>query len=500
MASPVPPSSPRINASADTFQLSSSPSTRATLFYDEAIAFVAQLRDRYLLHLSQNNDAGILAASAAAESVHRAKAVCEAAEEISAARGVQQHRTAELSATKAYLAHLAGRLYSALRRGDVAALTDISAAAEQALDNVSDFQGGAFRTISAPALQDPDDPFATGRENPETSTSVPYLSSATYDILDFSDARQENLSRGCRCLPFSNIGKRNKVILWLYIIVAIGAIIAVAVVTADFIKGIVHPESFMRSIPADTLVFPVITACLSQTGIPFSRLQLFNYTDAQGNAFVGADPSGPQDNQSPEFAAVVERFWDNPDDEDCAGTLGDYFGTWNLTYINDLAAGRAKSKCRPCYRVGRDRVEARSTEFLDSAILMFYTDDYYLQCARRGQGVNKDSLEAWHQELLENADLMEKINVLKSTEGSVSDLDISVFKKITSAQACGLYYFAFFPKVLELPTNGVDIQYTWNGTDWRPTGNGPYFEPPTEDANFFPEVCGQVPMAARITT
>lgn len=257
------------------------------------------------------------------------------------------------------------------------------------------------------------------------------------------------------------------------VLFALGAITAV---TVDFAQQQTNPGSFIRSTVTDSLPAPVVTVCLSQRGVPFSRLQLFNFTDAEGNNLRGADPRGPQkERQGKKFDEAVDRFWDNPGDEDCEGLVGDFF-PFPLRSLNRITSGEITTRCRQCYRVGR-KVQAivSSTSFQNSSVLSFYTDNYFLQCMKRAKGLNKESLTFLHEQMVTNKEEMFQQGVLRYPGGNVADITLDDFTSIDSKQACNIFYFAFFPKKLKRDTDNVDIRYQYDGKAWSAIGNGPYF-------------------------
>lgn len=276
-----------------------------------------------------------------------------------------------------------------------------------------------------------------------------------------------------------DLSRRDKGVLILYILMILASLICIAVVTVDFISESVDPSGFISSTQQKNLSAPVVTVCLSQTGVPFSRLQLFNFTDAEGINFRGADPYGPQDARaSPEFSAVVERFWENPDDENCTDKVGDFF-PFPLRSLQSLVNGNTSTKCRQCYRVGAKRVAyANSSAFQRSSVLSFFTDNYFLQCLKSFNGLNEPSLDFLHVQLFEKRQAMENSSVLsvkQTVAPSVVNLTSTDFEKVTSEQACNIFYFSFFPKSLNLDDPSVDIRYEYDGVNWTEVGRGPYF-------------------------
>lgn len=338
---------------------------------------------------------------------------------------------------------------------------------------------------------------ATASETPPlTFEQIPdSIDQSSIDLL-FTLPEQEARVNGRRkhpfafCKSFSTLSKRQKVIFMLYVVVVVAAFAAITLITIEFVEQAVSPPGSIRATPeVEGLAAPVVTVCMSQPGVPFSRLQMFNFTDAAGETFVGADPRGPQDERaSKEFQAVVNRFWDNPDNEDCDAKVGDFF-PFPLRSLQRISSGQTMTRCRQCYRVGLNQnVIARSTSFQNSSILSLYTDNYFLQCTRTVGGLNEESLDFLHGQLVEKKVEMEQRGVLSTQDSavSVSNLSREAFATVTAEQACNIFYFSFFPKALGREDPSVDIRYTYNGESWDTTGNGPYFKLINESSEFLP--------------
>lgn len=345
---------------------------------------------------------------------------------------------------------------------------DASLAADD-LDEVNEAEGIGARSARKAAL--------TKRRS---------LLTRTFSTTSDSSAGKKggNVCCGVSC---TDLSRRDRAVLWLYFIMIIGAAIAVTAVTVDFAKQAINPGSFIRSEQSESLPAPVVTVCLSQTGVPFSRLQLFNFTDAEGRNLRGADPQGPQNARaSSEFTAATERFWDNPGNEDCDAKVGDFF-PFPVESLNRLTAGEESTRCRPCYRVGsRQLATVTSTDFRDSSVLSFYTDNYFLQCLKSINGLNEASLDFLRQQMFDKREDMERLGVLSSTSGAVDELDRDVFDKVDPKMACNAFYFGFFPKSLETGTGGVDTRYEYDGSEWNAVGDGPYLNL-KESIDFLPQ-------------
>lgn len=420
-----------------------------------------------------------------------------------------------------YLRSLLPQLESGLRDRDYDALLWSTAAAQQVLDCTVTGAHTCFTPLdpvysvevpsasaSIPAVTSSSGHLAT-RSNRPDSNAIP--SSVIPSELDDQNetnpqhARQMpqifhssskpplRATRIAFCFPpftLTNLSRRDKGILILYFLMVVASIICITIVTVDFVRESVDPSGFISSSPQKNLSSPVVTVCLSQTGVPFSRLQLFNFTDAEGLNFRGADPYGPQDARaSPEFSAVVERFWENPDNENCTEKVGDFF-PFPLRSLQSLVNGISTTKCRQCYRVGARHIAfANSSAFQRSSVLSFYTDNYFLQCLKSVNGLNEPSLQFLHDQLFEKRQQMADTGVLdvkSNVASTVADLSTADFLKINSEQACNIFYFAFFPISLNLNDPSVDIRYEFNGTAWSEVGNGPYFRVRTETDGLLP--------------
>ncbi|CAN8069254.1 unnamed protein product [Agarophyton chilense] len=279
-----------------------------------------------------------------------------------------------------------------------------------------------------------------------------------------------------------------------------GAVAAVAAVTIQFVRQALAPASFIRSSQSAQLPAPVITVCLSQRGVPFSRLQMFDFVDSQQRNFNGTVPELDFSSQRIRpFKDVVERFWDNPADEDCPRVVGDYF-PFPLRTLNAIAAGRASTRCRQCYRVGsKHRTVVNDTAFEKSAVLNMYTDNYFLQCMKSQAGLDDDSLEFLHSLIHQNLPDMLRLGILSAANRSLPQLAARDVRRISWQQACNIFYFAYFPKKLNRVDPTVDVRYSYDGRRWSRTGRGPYFEPKVQH-NFLPKESLQMFVSTNSTT
>lgn len=379
-----------------------------------------------------------------------------------------------------YFQHALPRVEAALIDSDFDTLSALSSSLTLLLDAVA--------SESPPATFEP---IAPSFDQSSIDLALP-LSTTDHPSSNPHPRGKRRQQPAALCKSFSALSKRQKLIFMLYVFVVIAAFAAVAVITMEFVGQAIDPPGAIRAIPEDDgLAAPVVTVCLSQPGVPFSRLQMFNFTDASGKTFKGADPRGPQDERaSPEFQQVVERFWDNPDNEECNATVGDFF-PFPLVSLQRIANRQKMTRCRQCYRVGlRRTVVASSTSFQNSSILSLFTDNYFLQCTRTVGGLNDESLKFLHGQLFEKREDMERLEVLSTTvpgdSNRVGNLDEAAFANVTAQQACNIFYFSFFPKALNRTDNSVDITYAYNGTAWNPDGRGPYFQVLNETTEFLP--------------
>lgn len=398
--------------------------------------------------------------------------------------------------TRTYLSSMLPRMEAALTTSDFPLLARLSGCAQQVLDSLVVGYEASFRHV---------DPLSMAVLHAPSATRDGTLD-ADDEILGFDEKRGTAVrSRRFCWVPASSLTRRDKCIFALYILTVIASVVAMTMVTVDFAHEYSSPRGSIRSNVSEQLVTPVVTVCLSQTGVPFSRLQLFNYTDAEGRNFVGADPMGPQfERVSPAFENVVDRFWDNPDRENCNATVGDFY-PFPVSSLNRIVNGSLSTRCRQCYRVGvKQSALASSLAFQHSSVLSFYTDSFLLQCMKSVNGLSGDSLSFCHDQIFDMRKEMDTYGVLElDSEGgagedipSVAELSEEGFRSITSEQACNILYFSFFPKALNREDKSVDIRYSYNGSAWKESGTGEYFRvrelkftgiPPTESLQMFIE-------------
>lgn len=305
-------------------------------------------------------------------------------------------------------------------------------------------------------------------------------------------------------IRWSALDKPQKCTIGLYLLMVLFSVVALGIITAEFVNNITKPDGVINVENPDSLIMPVLTVCLAQPGVPMSRLQLFNYTTGDGRFFIGSNPDGPYDQVIPaEFGTVVDRFFDNPDGEDCLAVVGDYY-PFPLQSLNDIAAGRKTTNCRPCFRTGASEpIEITSTNFSDAANAKFFTDSYFMECMFREGGLEQTrSLPFVQNSVFLQREKMDEFQVLLATNGSVAELSKPAFETLTSEQLCNLMYFSFFPKAVGLSDDSVDIVFTYDvdSGDWSATGAGPYFEVPKQELDLLPTEALQMFVSPRETT
>lgn len=470
------------------------PSQNLQLFNSAANTHLSRLRAAHDAQLAAGDDVALAATIKSARSIREAAVVYAAAVDILAL-------DTSTSAARNYLSGLLPRMDTSLAAPDFAHLSSLAEAGRAVLDGLAAPDGSMFDRVDANPLAAA---AARSGEDVEPSASFSGGDRAEGDqdggsratVAPAAWAAAASKRRRCCGLSCTGLSRRDRLVLWLYAFMVLAALAAVTAVTVDFASQQINPGSFIRSrISSEGLAAPVVTVCLSQTGVPFSRLQLFNFTDAEGRVFRGADPRGPQTERvSKEFANVVDRFWDNPDNEKCDEKVGDFY-PFPLRSLQRLVNGEESTSCRPCYRVGaRAKAVARSSDFRNSSILSFYTDNYFLQCLKTERGLNEKSLTFLHEQMFANRMAMENLSVLSSDTASgvqpVSELKLEDFAKVTAEQACNIFYFSFFPKKLEREAEGdakVDISYRYDGDKWERNGSGPYFQTLKNATSFLPE-------------
>lgn len=458
-------------------------------FARDASAYLRYLRVVYGDRLRAGDDEGVIAAARAANIVERAALVHASARSLASVRALRARGGTEDA--KIYLKGVQQRLLTALTRRDVTELAVITDAADAAMTHLANpdvaFADLEYRALgadlldqrAAASLSAPDD--ASSERSMDHRGGISMLDEWPGDALP---------SRRCGFPRLKQLNLRDRVVLAIYLVMVVSALVAVGLVTSQFVRGLRSPQSFLRAEDFETLQLPVITLCLSRAGVPHSRMQVFNYTDARGTARRGAVPSMDYTNgSSKEFKDAVERFWDNPDNENCKEKVGDYFPL-SASRLNNLTSGRVSSKCRPCYRFGQKLPEnARSTAFADSSFIHSFTDNYWLECLTRPGGLTKKSVDFLHNLIIEKAgNAIVDNGVLTLQAGQT--LEEQVVKKLTGQHLCNVFYFGHFPKVLKrLLKNNTETSYAYDGDKWKFTGKGTEFVPVAGNArndDFFP--------------
>ncbi len=490
------------SASAAIRELSISP----TYFAREANRYLALLRNWYLERLRAGDDEGVYHATHAARVVERAVCVHSSARSLAIVRARSQSDTAravDISTTKEYLLGVQTRLTTALMNRDVAVLEQICEGADVAMTSLAYpdqlFPDMEPRAEAAVLLEERAATVDAGMGSSEFQGNF----AAGMEHLATPDLSVDERKGGARSKRFSlrALSRKDRAVLILYLVMCVCAIVAVAFITRQFIMGIINPDSFLRSEIHTALPMPVVTICLSRTGVPHSRLQVFNFSDATGKSHRGADPQGDYfSRREPVFDDAVERFWHKERDEDCDKVVGDFF-PFPTRSLNELAAGTKTTTCRPCYRFGHKRpVISNSTAFESSSFISLFTDNYALECLQQPEGLTSHSIEFLHNRVATNlADTksMVNFNILgRSDNGTMDALTKAEIKKLNGQQLCNIFYFGLFPKTLrKMSASNSQIRYLYDGNAWKFAGTGPEFVPPPKrvlHTDLFPLVSVQM--------
>lgn len=316
--------------------------------------YLIELRRNYRASLLCGDDETVYSTNLAARIVEHAAEVHESACLLAAVRPSKEQpasRAAEASAAKHYLVGVQNRLSDALIRQDIELLEQISKAATSTINN----------------LANPEDAFG-----------------GIYELEDPSRQKTEDADKfvsSSRGLDFRSLSGQSKAVLVLYVLMLLGALISVIFITRMFILRLIHPHSFLRVIPHDSLAMPVVTLCLSRPGIPYSRFRVWRFKDGSGKLHRGIEPNDDylQLAQNTNLANnPMSRFWDNPNNENCTEKVGDFY-PFDAVKLSALANGSTKTLCKPCYRFGHKKtVLSRSTDFKNSSLISLFTDHYAL--------------------------------------------------------------------------------------------------------------------------
>lgn len=489
----------------------SSTTTAHHLFTTTANSILSSLSSTHTNTLSSGNDTTIRQNILSARIIRRSVTIHIAIQEILSLPA--QDRTRQLNPSIEYLQGATRRMHRALFNRNYQALQLVCDTAQEVLDGMHD-SGAVFDVLPEHPPAEIDDLEPTADQQPSRHRSLFRKGSAADQMQGFNttDTVPTTPWYSCCGLSCADLTPRDRLVLWLYLVMVIASLIAITAVTVDFVQQAINPGSFIRSEQTESLPAPVVTVCLSQRGVPFSRLQLFNYSDAEGRVYVGADPQGKQaERQGAAFEGVVERFWDNPDGEKCTEKLGDFF-PFPLQSLNEIVAGRASTRCRPCYRVGSKHLAvSRSTSFQNSSLLSFYTDNYFLQCLKKADGLGKKSATFLHKSLFADAQQTDGATISRlklaevmsvSSGEDLSSLRLEEFAKLSSEQLCNIFYFGLFPRRLNTGLGGVNIQYSFdaNSERWSTVANtGPYFRQRAK-VSFLPEESLQMFVSTNDTT
>lgn len=411
---------------------------------------------------------------------------------------LQLQQTNETTDLRRYLTETLPLLHSALDEGNYDKLGTLSNSLQFVLDGFLKQNDGVFNPI-----EETEGERAKRRTSKNRDISNRDSVDGTRDVQIELD--ENGISEGIQTRTHSRLkdyahrfkpgktglSKRQKVIVFLYIIMVLAAVTAVIIVTADFIDENRDPSGLIESTSNETFLTPVVSVCLSLPGIPFSRLKLTDFIDASGKEFIG--PGSKDDYNTTtlnsEFGEVVDRFWDNPRNESCDEIVGDFF-PFPLRSLNQITSGEKATACRPCFRVGFQKLSyALSTAFQNSTVLNFNTDTYFIQCMKNVGGLSDSGVSFLQNAAFQNRKSMDINNVLSlndSMGGSVSNLRLNDFRKINSRQLCNIFYFGLYPKMLNKTDDTVDIRYQYDGNQWYAIGSGPYFKIRNSTSGFLP--------------
>lgn len=494
-------------------------------FARDANDYIRQLRTVYFDRLRANDDNGVFVAAESAKIVEHAACVHASARSLAGIRArasTSSDAVNELTQQKEYLRGIQTRLALALANRDISALDRISNAADAAMQHLAhpdeafaDLEGRAQldrelerravhvdRQLGNTAGAGYDDQFVRDMEQNRDGSENHFAESASGGLSRTRNSSNSNGEKKRKCtfsgFSYRKLSTKDKYVFVVYLIMLICAAVSVGFITAHFIESSMNPESFIGSIVESKLKTPVVTICLSRAGIPLSRLQVFNFTDANGDHFVVSDPKGRhKDRKSENFDSVVERFFHKPESstENCDETVGDFF-PFNVEALNALANGSKSSQCQPCFRFGNLKpILTNRTDFEQSSFLSIFTDNYALECLTNPGGLTKPSIEFLHEFIEKNVkNKMQDTQTLVRGDGQLFNTTTRAeINLLDSKQLCNAFYFGFFPKGTKaIPKNDPRVKYTLRNNQWVFEGTQPEFIPPPPPkvkrgkADFFP--------------
>ena len=462
-------------------------------FARTANAYLRQLHVFYLDALRYGDDEAVIRHSHAANVVERAACIQAAAHSLALVRSNTRYnasRTSDSAATKAFLVGVQARLAYALADHDIEVLERICDAADAAMHNLA-HPDAAFRDLERHAAGAVDFEARAAQVCEQTVNAKNFESAFVHRMHKLeteygSDDDEEDEYEWKPSLfnALFSMNKQKRIALVVYIFLLIGACISVGFITQRYVRNCYHPQTFLRIAKHESLSLPVVTLCLSGTGVPHSRLLVSNFTDANGNHHqIGDARSDYLTRAHKTFDNIVERFWDNEDAENCSKKVGDHF-PFPTRSLNAIAAGRVTSKCRPCYRFGhRMALMSKSTKFENSTHLSLFTDTYAMQCLIRPGGLSHKAEQFLRKQVYLNLHgskpTLQTFNILtRSDSGSIGKLKMEQIASLTGKQLCNIFYFALFPKQLKkVAKYDKQVQYEFTGKKWRYIGTGVEFVP-----------------------
>lgn len=325
-------------------------------FRADVNAYLRHLSRAYDGCLAAGNDGGVHAALAEADSARRALSVFMAVHRLFLDEGgpVRAARVGagEFGESGDYLVGLLGRMHDAIRMRDGGRLLGLVVAGEETLEVMAAGGGGAFaevgeepgrglRKVGVAGVEGGGGSEGGGVDgNVDDVEGVPTaedvelgggegggkrawrrgkrggrgtVAEAAAREKAAAKTRAKHPRKVCG-LVWEDLNKVQRWTIVIYLTMVVASLVATVLITKDFVDGILDPDAVLRIESLDKIRAPVMTVCTSLRALPQSRLQFFNYSDAQGNSFVGADPRGPQrERTSPKFESVVERWFDNPE-------------------------------------------------------------------------------------------------------------------------------------------------------------------------------------------
>ncbi len=460
-------------------------------FARTANAYLRQLHVYYLDALRYGDDEAVIRHNHAANVVERAACIQAAAHSLAVVRSSPRHstsRSSDSAAAKAFLIGVQARLTYALAEHDIEVLERICDAADAAMLNLA-HPDAAFRDLERHAAGAVDFEARATKACEQAANAKNFETEFVHRMHKLETEYGSDDDEECEWKPslfnaLFSMNKQKRIAILIYFFLLLVACISVGLITQRYISNTLHPHSFLRITKHESLPMPVVTLCLSGTGVPHSRLLVSNFTDANGKIHRIGDSRGDYlSHAHKSFDGTVERFWDNEDQENCSKKIGDHF-PFPAKSLNAIAAGRTSSKCRPCYRFGQNPpLMSRSTKFENSSSLLLFTDTYAMQCLLRPGGLSRKAEQFLRREVYQNLrapkPTLQTLNILsRAGSGSLGDLTLSDIQQLSGKQLCNIFYFALFPKQLaKLRRDDKQVKYQFTGEKWRYIGTGAEFIP-----------------------